>query len=88
MTLLETHRRAFRQSVPGYGQRNQALQKLEQALLRRKNDPLLDKCDAAQIVRDKQGELQWDLHQTSSHYHPTSRNCELLLLTAAHESNA
>ena len=59
MTLLETHRRAFRQSVPGYGQRNQALQKLEQASLRHKNDPLLDKCDTAQIVRDKQGELQW-----------------------------
>jgi coniferyl-aldehyde dehydrogenase len=38
VTLLETHRRAFRQSVPGYRQRNQALQKLEQALLRRKND--------------------------------------------------
>ena len=36
--LLETQRRAFRQSVPGYRERNQALLKLEQALLRRKDD--------------------------------------------------
>ena len=38
VTLLETQRRAFRQSVPFYRERIEALQKLEQALLRHKND--------------------------------------------------
>jgi coniferyl-aldehyde dehydrogenase len=38
VTLLETQRRALRQSLPGYRERIQALQKLEQVILRRKND--------------------------------------------------